>query len=70
MQTRGKREKGERKIRKEGWLSDYSPLYMGAAGESDGAAAGGWMKSFNGSHPTAVSAVSFALRDLPSPSSY
>lgn len=23
------------KIRKEGWLSDYSPLYMGAAGELD-----------------------------------
>lgn len=36
MQTRGKREKRGRKIRKEGWLSDYSPLYMGAAGEPGG----------------------------------
>lgn len=41
MQTRGKREKGGRKIRKKGWLSDYSPLYMGAAGESD-RTGGGW----------------------------
>lgn len=29
----GEWEKEGRKIRKEGWLSDYSPLYMGAAGE-------------------------------------
>lgn len=42
MLTRGKREKGGRKIRKEGWLSDYSPLYMGAAGGLDGPQGGGW----------------------------
>lgn len=45
MQTRGKREKGGRKIRKEGWLSDYSPLYMGAAGEPNGA---GWIEGGGG----------------------